>query len=138
MRLGASPPRAVWFFALGGGDPRGRTVYRHIGAAMSRDLAGAAYRFRVAACVSRQKGYVTEAGRAVLEYARDVLGLSQLCAVVSPDNADSIRALETLGLRQHGLRELSPEAAQCCITRSIWGLPPRLLKQPGVEALIQR
>lgn len=54
---------------------------------------------------------VTEAGRAVLDYARAVLGLSQLCAIVSPDNANSIRALEKLGLQQHGLRELSPETA---------------------------
>ncbi|RJL83667.1 N-acetyltransferase [Xanthomonas vasicola] len=59
----------------------------------------------------RGKGYVTEAGRAVLDYARAVLGLSQLCAIVSPDNANSIRALEKLGLQQHGLRELSPETA---------------------------
>ncbi|WP_082925819.1 GNAT family N-acetyltransferase [Xanthomonas nasturtii] len=57
----------------------------------------------------RGKGYVTEAGRAVLAYARDVLGLLQLCAIVSPDNADSIRALETLGLQQQGLRVLSPD-----------------------------
>lgn len=59
----------------------------------------------------RGKGYVTEAGRAVLDYARAVLGLSQLCAIVSPDNAESIRALEKLGLQQQGLRVLSPETA---------------------------
>lgn len=58
----------------------------------------------------RGKGYVSEAGRAVLDYARDVLGLSQLCAIVSPDNADSIRALENLGLQRQGLRVLSQEA----------------------------
>ncbi|PPT54415.1 hypothetical protein XarbCFBP8150_21450, partial [Xanthomonas arboricola] len=46
----------------------------------------------------RGKGYVSEAGRAVLNHARDVLGLPQLCAIVSPDNAGSIRALEKLGL----------------------------------------
>ncbi|KHM92235.1 GNAT family N-acetyltransferase [Xanthomonas vesicatoria] len=56
----------------------------------------------------RGKGYVTEAGRAVLDYARDVLGLSQVCAIVSPDNPDSIRALETLGLHLQGERVLSP------------------------------
>ncbi|WP_166744486.1 GNAT family N-acetyltransferase [Xanthomonas cannabis] len=57
----------------------------------------------------RGKGYVTEAGRAVLEHARDVLGLMQLCAIVSPDNAASIRALEALGLQREGLRVLSPD-----------------------------
>lgn len=57
----------------------------------------------------RGKGYVSEAGRAVLDHARDVLGLPQLCAIVSPDNADSIRALEKLGLQRQGLRVLSQE-----------------------------
>ncbi|MCC8443112.1 GNAT family N-acetyltransferase [Xanthomonas cannabis] len=57
----------------------------------------------------RGKGYVDEAGRAVLAHARDVLGLSQLCAIVSPGNADSIRALEKLGLQRQGLRVLSQE-----------------------------
>ncbi|WP_260286976.1 GNAT family N-acetyltransferase [Xanthomonas sp. 3058] len=56
----------------------------------------------------RGKGYVSEAGRAVLVYARDVLGLPQLCAIASPDNAASIRALEALGLQREGLRVLSP------------------------------
>lgn len=56
----------------------------------------------------RGKGYVTEAGRAVLEHARQVLGLTQVCAIVSPGNAESIRALEALGLRYESLRVLSP------------------------------
>ncbi|WP_115559362.1 GNAT family N-acetyltransferase [Xanthomonas dyei] len=56
----------------------------------------------------RGKGYVSEAGRAVLDYARDGLGLTRLCAIVSPDNAASIRALEALGLHREGLRVLSP------------------------------
>ena len=56
----------------------------------------------------RGKGYVREAGHAVLRYARDVLRLPQLCAIVSPDNSDSIRALEQLGLQRQGLRVLSP------------------------------
>ncbi|OQP73560.1 acetyltransferase [Xanthomonas phaseoli pv. syngonii LMG 9055] len=56
----------------------------------------------------RGKGYVTEAGRAVLEHARQGLGLTQVCAIVSPGNAESIRALEALGLRYDSLRVLSP------------------------------
>ncbi|KLD71063.1 acetyltransferase [Xanthomonas pisi DSM 18956] len=59
----------------------------------------------------RGKGYVTEAGRAVLDYARDVLGLSHVCAIVSPDNPDSIRALEKLGLHRQGVRVLSSDDA---------------------------
>lgn len=56
----------------------------------------------------RGRGYVTEAGRAVLAHAHQVLGLTQVCAIVSPGNADSIRALEALGLRYESLRVLSP------------------------------
>ncbi|KAB7762913.1 GNAT family N-acetyltransferase [Xanthomonas maliensis] len=59
----------------------------------------------------RGKGYVSEAGQAVLDYAHTILGLRQLCAIVSPDNAASIRALEALGLQREGLRVLSPGAA---------------------------
>ncbi|PPU74240.1 MULTISPECIES: GNAT family N-acetyltransferase [Xanthomonas] len=55
----------------------------------------------------RGKGYVSEAGRAVLVHARKALGLTRLCAIVSPGNAESIRALEALGLRYEGLRVLS-------------------------------
>ncbi|WP_349656417.1 GNAT family N-acetyltransferase [Xanthomonas sp. 10-10] len=56
----------------------------------------------------RGQGYVSEAGRAVLDYARDVLGLTRLCAIASPDNVASLRALEALGLQREGLRVLSP------------------------------
>jgi ribosomal-protein-alanine N-acetyltransferase len=47
----------------------------------------------------RSRGYAFEAASAALDYARDVLGLPRLYAVVNPDNAASIRVLEKLGLR---------------------------------------
>lgn len=34
-RLGAGPPCATWFCALGGADARGRRVDRHVGLAIS-------------------------------------------------------------------------------------------------------
>jgi ribosomal-protein-alanine N-acetyltransferase len=44
-------------------------------------------------------GYGFEASTAVLEHARDALGLSCVTAIVSPHNAASIGLLEKLGMR---------------------------------------
>lgn len=46
----------------------------------------------------RGAGYAHEAAAATLEYARDTLGLDRVLAIVSPENRDSIRLLEKLGL----------------------------------------
>jgi len=43
-------------------------------------------------------GYALEAASAVMTHARDQLGLSQLKAIVSQDNAPSVRLLENLGM----------------------------------------
>ncbi len=43
------------------------------------------------------RGYATEAGRAVLEHARDTLGLPRLVAGHHPENHASKRVLEKLG-----------------------------------------
>jgi len=48
------------------------------------------------------QGYAEEAARGVMAYARQTLGLQALCAIVSPDNAGSVRLLEKLGLRREG------------------------------------
>ncbi len=45
----------------------------------------------------RHKGYAQEAAAATVAYGRDTLGLRRIAAIVSPDNADSIRLLEVLG-----------------------------------------
>lgn len=44
------------------------------------------------------KGYAFEAARAVIDYARDVLELATLTAIVSPANAASIGLIGKLGL----------------------------------------
>jgi RimJ/RimL family protein N-acetyltransferase len=44
------------------------------------------------------KGYAFEAARAVISHAGDDLGLERLTAIVSADNAASIRLIEKLGL----------------------------------------
>lgn len=45
------------------------------------------------------RGFGFEASVAVLDHARDALGLSCVTAIVSPENEASIRLLEKLGLR---------------------------------------
>ena len=47
----------------------------------------------------RGKGYATEAGQAIVEYAKTVVGLNRVVAVALPDNYASIKVLEKLGLR---------------------------------------
>ena len=44
------------------------------------------------------KGYAFEASSAVMAYARDVLKLNRVVAIVAPDNERSIRVLERIGL----------------------------------------
>lgn len=48
------------------------------------------------------RGYAEEAARAVMDYARENLGLRGLCGIVSPANVPSVRLLEKLGLRREG------------------------------------
>lgn len=47
----------------------------------------------------RGMGLAHEAARATLEYGRVALGLPRVAAIVSPENAGSIRLLEKLGMR---------------------------------------
>lgn len=55
----------------------------------------------------RARGYAFEAAAAVKTYARDVLKLPRLHAVVNPDNAVSIRVIEKLGMKyEHPVRLL--------------------------------
>jgi ribosomal-protein-alanine N-acetyltransferase len=47
----------------------------------------------------QSKGYGYEAARAVLDHARNALGLSRILAIVNADNGPSARLLEKLGMR---------------------------------------
>lgn len=58
------------------------------------------------------KGYAFEAASAVLAYGRDVLGISRIVAVTSPENNGSIKVLERLGLRFERMIRLSEDAAE--------------------------
>ena len=59
----------------------------------------------------REKGYAFEAASAATRYAREVLGLERLFAVVNPDNAISTRVLEKLGMKlERAVRLLGEES----------------------------
>ena len=53
----------------------------------------------------RTQGFAVESARATLRYARETLGLDRIVAIVSPENAASIRVLETLGMVQEGMAQ---------------------------------
>ena len=44
------------------------------------------------------KGYAFESASAVMEYARDTLGLKRILGITTPDNKGSIHVLEKLGM----------------------------------------
>jgi RimJ/RimL family protein N-acetyltransferase len=58
----------------------------------------------------RGRGYVYEAGVAVLHHAETVLGLSRVVAITTADNIASGRVLEALGLSFERMIRLEPEA----------------------------
>lgn len=51
------------------------------------------------------RGYVTEAARVILEYGFHALQLPIIYAVVHPDNRNSIRVTERLGMRSMGITD---------------------------------
>jgi RimJ/RimL family protein N-acetyltransferase len=57
----------------------------------------------------RGRGYVYEAGVAVLHHAKTVLGLSRVVAITTADNIASGRVLEALGLSFERMIRLEPE-----------------------------
>lgn len=55
------------------------------------------------------KGYAVEAARAVKDYAKNVVGLKRIVAIVDPMNGGSIRVLEKIGLRYEKMVRLSDD-----------------------------
>lgn len=60
----------------------------------------------------RGGGYAIESARAVLDHARDDCGIERLLAIVSPENAPSIRLLERLGFEFERATRMAPEAPE--------------------------
>ena len=65
----------------------------------------------------RRQGYAREAAVAVRDHARDVLGLTQLLAVTTPDNYDSLRVLLALGFLSEDLVRLGDDPAELRLLR---------------------
>jgi RimJ/RimL family protein N-acetyltransferase len=63
----------------------------------------------------RAQGYAFEAASATLAYARDTLDLPRIVAIVSPENAASIRLLQKLGMALEGTVQLSDGADAVCV-----------------------
>ena len=57
----------------------------------------------------RAQGYAYESAAAVMEYARDTLGMHRLLAITSLDNERSGRLLERLGFRLEGVIPVPPD-----------------------------
>lgn len=55
----------------------------------------------------RAQGYARESAAATLAYARNVQNIERVIAIASPDNHDSARLLEKIGLRFERLLQLS-------------------------------
>jgi RimJ/RimL family protein N-acetyltransferase len=58
------------------------------------------------------KGYAVESAAAVMNYAREVLGLDRILAIASPDNEASAKLLGKIGLRYERLITLSEDAEE--------------------------
>jgi [ribosomal protein S5]-alanine N-acetyltransferase len=55
------------------------------------------------------KGYALESARAVMNHAKEVLGLKRVVAIVDPNNAGSIRLLERLDMTFERMVKLSED-----------------------------
>jgi len=60
------------------------------------------------------KGYAYEASFAVIEYARNKLGLERLIAIISPGNEASIGLIRKLGLRFERMHQM-PDDDEVCV-----------------------
>ena len=58
------------------------------------------------------KGYASEAASAVLDYARNTLGIRRVLGITTPDNASSIRVLERVGLKFERMVKLPGEKTE--------------------------
>jgi RimJ/RimL family protein N-acetyltransferase len=60
------------------------------------------------------RGYAREAAEAVIDFARETIGLRRLAAVANPDNERSARLLKTLGMNFERMVRLGDEEQEIC------------------------
>lgn len=58
------------------------------------------------------KGYAFESASAVMAYGRNVLGLTRIVAITSPDNEASVRLLSKLGMKFESMVRLSEDSPE--------------------------
>lgn len=58
------------------------------------------------------EGYAYESAAAVMNYAREKLGIKRVLAITTPDNAASGKLLNKIGLRFDRLIKLTPDASE--------------------------
>jgi len=63
----------------------------------------------------RRRGYVFEAARSVVAFAREQLKLPRLTAIVSPDNAASVALIERLGLEFEKMHRLAGDSDEVAL-----------------------
>jgi RimJ/RimL family protein N-acetyltransferase len=61
---------------------------------------------------ARRQGYALEAAGATMRLAVESLGLKRIVAITAPDNSDSIRILERVGLRFERLVRFAPDGSE--------------------------
>lgn len=61
------------------------------------------------------KGYALESARAVVDHARDQIGLRRLVAITTQDNAPSRKLLEKLGMRLERMMSEPDEPEELCL-----------------------
>ncbi len=55
------------------------------------------------------KGYAIESAQGVMKFAKEVVGLKRIVAIVDPNNAGSIRILEKIGMKFEKMVKLSED-----------------------------
>ena len=95
---------------LAAGAPLFSMLERETGAFIGNielmDIADGAGELGIAITAAMQdRGYGTEAVRAMVDYGRDELGLSRVFLKVFPDNARAIRVYEKCGFREYDRTE---------------------------------
>ena len=63
----------------------------------------------------RGQGYALEAAQAVMDFAREGLGLQRIVAIVSPENDRSVALLEKLGMASEGRMTLPGEEEEIAL-----------------------
>ncbi len=61
------------------------------------------------------RGYAVESAAAVMDYARNALGIDRVVAITNPDNHASIRLLERIGLRFEQMVQMPGQPEPICL-----------------------